>query len=357
MVLRYLIVVCFLAAFIPFPENASASTLKVSSFPSGALVIVDGASTGKTTPMNITLPEGDHDVMVTIPGSGWRSDSRTISILSGNNDLSVTLLPEISQGPTGPAGPEGPIGPKGEKGDAGATGATGPTGPQGAPGPKGDTGVTGPQGAAGTIGHQGVKGDPGIQGIQGLMGNAGPQGPKGDTGSMGPVGPKGDAGPQGPKGDKGDPGAPGIQGQQGNPGVAGPQGPKGDPGTLEVKYRFAGVTTQIISFAAATWVSLNNACYNEFTNGKIATSEEYRKAIPPPNIPSAGAWITPTPPLTPYDDAGTTYPTDGYIDGAGAVYPDMRFRPPGVPGLAINNEGIFGYDSTTNRSVACSVPE
>jgi hypothetical protein len=104
---------------------ADAAALKVTSFPSGAQVLVDGASTGKVTPMSVSLPVGDHTVTVQIPGSGWNPDTRPVTIAAGNNDLSVTLLPALT------AGPPGPQGPKGE------TGATGPAGPQG---PKGDIG-------------------------------------------------------------------------------------------------------------------------------------------------------------------------------------------------------------------------
>jgi uncharacterized membrane protein YgcG len=49
---------------------AAAATLKVSSFPSGAQVSIDGVNTGKVTPMNVALTEGDHAVAVQIPGSG-----------------------------------------------------------------------------------------------------------------------------------------------------------------------------------------------------------------------------------------------------------------------------------------------
>jgi uncharacterized protein DUF1566/PEGA domain-containing protein len=104
---------------------ALAATLKVSSFPSGAQVSVDGVNTGKVTPMNISLPEGDRLVTVQIPGSGWQVDSRTITIVSGNNDLSVTLLPLLTSGPQGPQGPQGETGEKGEKGDPGEPGASG----------------------------------------------------------------------------------------------------------------------------------------------------------------------------------------------------------------------------------------
>jgi hypothetical protein len=109
----------FLLLSVISAAPAAAATLKVSSFPSGAQVIVDGVNSGKVTPMNISLPEGDHVVTVQIPGSGWNPDTRTVTIVSGNNDLSVTLLPTPTPGPPGPPGATG------------ATGAIGPQGPSG----------------------------------------------------------------------------------------------------------------------------------------------------------------------------------------------------------------------------------
>jgi hypothetical protein len=102
--------------------------LKVTSYPSGATVTIDGVNTGKSTPMSVSLSIGDHIVVVAVPNSGWNPDTRTVNIVSGNNDLSVTLLPMLTVGPQGPAGPQGP------KGDTGTTGPQGPTGP---PGPSG----------------------------------------------------------------------------------------------------------------------------------------------------------------------------------------------------------------------------
>jgi PEGA domain/Collagen triple helix repeat (20 copies)/Pentapeptide repeats (8 copies) len=139
---------------------AANGSLKVTSFPSGAQVWIDGVNTGKVTPMSVSLEEGDHVARVQIPNSGWQPDSRTVTIVPGNNDLSVTLLPVLTTGPQGPKGDQG------EKGDPGP------------PGPKGD------------------QGDPG------------PQGPKGDRGDPGPEGPKGD------KGDTGDPGSISAAGTQ-----------------------------------------------------------------------------------------------------------------------------------------------
>jgi hypothetical protein len=132
--------------------------LKVTSFPGGADVLVDGASTGKVAPMSVSLPIGEHQVTVRISGGGWREDTRTVTIVAGNNDLSVTLLPTLTQGPQGPQGPAGAAG------------------PAGAPGPQGPAGAAGPAGS------------PGSQGLNGLPGEAGPPGPAGPAGPTGPAG-------------------------------------------------------------------------------------------------------------------------------------------------------------------------
>jgi hypothetical protein len=104
---------------------AQSGALKVTSFPSGAQVVIDGINTGKTTPMSVSLSVGEHTVTVSIPNSGWNPDTRTVSIVSGNNDLSVTLLPLLTVGPQGAQGLQGP---QGEKGDPGSPGPPGPPG-------------------------------------------------------------------------------------------------------------------------------------------------------------------------------------------------------------------------------------
>lgn len=123
-----LLAVCSLWGCL-YAQTGSGS-LKVTSFPSGANVSVDGVNTGKVTPMSISLPLGDHIVVVSIPSTDWRPDTRIVTIISGNNDLSVTLLPNLATGPQGP------------KGD---TGAQGPQGPQGPPGAAGTGGMNGVQ--------------------------------------------------------------------------------------------------------------------------------------------------------------------------------------------------------------------
>jgi hypothetical protein len=124
----------------PAQAQTTSGALKVTSFPSGAHVSVDGVDSGKVTPMSISLPVGDHTVVVSIPNSGWNPDTRTVTIVSGNNDLSVTLLPTLTVGPQGLQGAAGPTGPQGPAGPAGAAGATGPAGPTGLQGPAGPAG-------------------------------------------------------------------------------------------------------------------------------------------------------------------------------------------------------------------------
>src|SRR6266481_7559228 len=143
---------------MPGRAGAQDGALKVTSFPSGASVSVDGQDTGKVTPMSISVSVGAHTVVVSIPNSSWNTDTRSVDVAQGNNDLSVTLLPISTIGPIGPPGPRGDTGPQGPKGDTGATGpagAAGAPGDPGATGPAGPTGPTGPQGPAGPAGSRG----------------------------------------------------------------------------------------------------------------------------------------------------------------------------------------------------------
>jgi hypothetical protein len=209
----------FCAAGPTFAQTGNGS-LKVTSYPSGADVTIDGVYTGKVTPMSQSLSVGAHLVEVSVPSSDWNPDTRTVTIVSGNNDLSVTLLPRVTTGPQGPTGaagptgtpgPAGPAGPQGEagiagaKGDTGAQGASGLAGAQGLPGAagaKGDTGATGPTGPAGAQGQPGAQGAVGSAGPQGPTGPTGPVGPPGENGVsiQGPVGPAGSQGPAGSEG-------------------------------------------------------------------------------------------------------------------------------------------------------------
>jgi len=199
--------------------------LKVTSFPTGASVSVDGVDTGKVTPMSISVAVGTHTVVVSIPDSGWIPDTRAVEVVSGNNDLSVTLLPNLAIGPIGPPGPKGDAGATGPAGPTGPTGPQGTTGPQG---PKGDTGATGPAGAAGASG---------VPGETGPIGPAGSAGPTGPQGPIGPIGPQGPIGSQGPTGNTGPTGPTGPQG---------PAGPAGSSGGLNGRQEFQSNGTFVV---------------------------------------------------------------------------------------------------------------
>ena len=129
---------------VPTLAAAQNGSLKVTSFPSGAVVVIDGVNTGKVTPMSVSLTVGDHVVTVSITDAGWRPDTRTVTVAAGNNDLSVTLLPALTVGPKGDKGDPGPIGPQGPQGLKGDRGDQGPQGPAGADGPQGPQGPPGP---------------------------------------------------------------------------------------------------------------------------------------------------------------------------------------------------------------------
>ena len=181
-------------------DRGQNAKLKVTSFPSGAHVSIDGEELRKVTPMTAELQPGPHQVRVFARGSGWNADAQTVQLVPGDNELDVTLIPTVTVGPPGPQGPvgfpgaPGPPGPQGPKGDMGSTGPAGPSGAngsQGPAGPVGPIGVSGAQGPAGLIGPAGPSGANGAQG---------PVGPIGPAGAQGAVGPTGPTGPQGPPG-------------------------------------------------------------------------------------------------------------------------------------------------------------
>lgn len=231
---RMLWIFLFAGSLLFLPGRALAQNkhgkLRISSFPSGANVSVDGKDTGLVTPMSTEVSVGWHKVKVSIQNPGWNADLRDVQVAAGDNDLSVTLLPIVSVGPMGPPGPAGPMGPQGP---AGATGPAGPQGPKGntgatgAAGPVGAMGPQGPAGATGPMGPQGPKGDTGATGLTGATGAMGPAGPVGPTG---PVGPQGPQGPQGLQGLTGNVGATGATGPAGPAGPIGPTGPTGQTG-------------------------------------------------------------------------------------------------------------------------------
>jgi hypothetical protein len=118
-----LMLLAFVAVDVPaLAQGGGGGLLKITSYPTGAQVSIDGVATGKITPTSASVALGEHTVTVSVPGSGWNPDTRLVTVVSGNNDLSVTLLPVVTVGPQGPPGPAGPQGPQGLAGPAGPAG-------------------------------------------------------------------------------------------------------------------------------------------------------------------------------------------------------------------------------------------
>lgn len=88
-------------------QAAMHGVLRVTSFPPGAEVWVDGTFTGQTTPALLLLGTGEHLVMAKAPDGGWAPAQKSVVIERGVNALSLTLVPEGVQGPPGPQGPPG----------------------------------------------------------------------------------------------------------------------------------------------------------------------------------------------------------------------------------------------------------
>ena len=186
----------------------AAQSLHVTSFPDGANVLIDGADTGKVTPMSTSITLGTHQVTVQLSNDlvDWAPDHRTVNIEdTGKTDLAVNLLPIPSIGSvtTGspaavtvtfssigtpllnfviPAGPAGPQGPPGTNGSA-ATIAVG-------------TVMTGNPGNPAAITNSGTP----SAAVLNFMIPQGVPGPAGPTGKDGAPGPAGPTGPQGPAG-------------------------------------------------------------------------------------------------------------------------------------------------------------
>lgn len=120
--MKRLLAVLALPVFLlfSFVLTSHAASLKVTSFPDGAQVWIDGSYTGKVTPMSTTVPDNTAIIVkVQIPNSGWKPQETEFQTTTGINELSVTLLPLITEGPAGPSGPKGDTGPQGPAGASG----------------------------------------------------------------------------------------------------------------------------------------------------------------------------------------------------------------------------------------------
>lgn len=256
---KIIMLLLFLPLLLLAVPGANAQTLKVTSFPSGASITVDGKAVVNTTPASIPIAIGTHTVVVALNDAGWLPSTQTVKITKvGPYSLAVTLLPVLTIGPQGPAGAAGPQGPTGATGSQGPAGAAGAQGPQGPAGPAGTNGINGtgfnfrnafnpsstyavndvviyngstyvaiaadgpdtntPDVNASVwtvIAAQGAAGSQGPQGLAGAIGPQGPAGTNGANGVNGAPGPQGPTGPQGPQGLQGPQGVPGTNGTNG----------------------------------------------------------------------------------------------------------------------------------------------
>jgi hypothetical protein len=156
----------------------ASQSIKVTSFPAGAEVFVDGTDKG-ATPNRISVTAGQHTVLIAPPASGWANFQTTVNVPAGSTvPVDATLVPSLTTGPAGPAGPQGPSGSAGPAGPEGPAGDS-VTGMSLAPGdpncPFGGSQFTSGGGVT-TYACNGADGAPGAQGPIGLTG---PQGPAG----------------------------------------------------------------------------------------------------------------------------------------------------------------------------------
>lgn len=232
-------------------DHNEHAKLSVTSYPSGAHVSLDGVDSHEVTPMSTDVRIGPHKLTVSVPNSSWSTESLTVEVVPGQNDVTVTLLPNTvaggipgPQGPQGPAGPMGPPGAVGPQGPQGPIGNTGAQGPQGPAGPVGSAGPAGSQGPQGPIGNTGAQGPAGPMGSAGPAGPQGPQGPQGDTGPQGPTGPTGTVGGTGDLFVMGSPDTTNLPNSVGNPSVYfSPDVEPLNPGTLNDEFNGAALDT------------------------------------------------------------------------------------------------------------------
>jgi tetratricopeptide (TPR) repeat protein len=111
---------------------ATPATLVLTSEPAGALIVLDGTNTGKTTPADITVERGDHNVELSLAGHEKASTPVTAR-LGARHELHIALHAEAAPPPQ----PEAPAAP--------------PTGAGGQGSPTTALWITGVVGAAGLV--------------------------------------------------------------------------------------------------------------------------------------------------------------------------------------------------------------
>ncbi len=147
-----------IAALAPVALEAANGSLKVTSFPSGAEVWVDGANTGKVTPMSVSLAEGDHQVPGADPELGLGAQHAHGDPRPGQQRPERHAAAAADDGPAGAAGTQGRQGGRGSARAAGTEGRHGICRSAGIPG---SSGAARTRGAAGRDGAGGTSRTPG----------------------------------------------------------------------------------------------------------------------------------------------------------------------------------------------------
>src|SRR6201999_2932864 len=80
---------------------ATPATLSLTSMPAGASIVIDGQPTGKTTPAQLPIARGDHQVEILPAGSGPTRVSGAAR-LGARHELEVVLKPLPPPPPVAP---------------------------------------------------------------------------------------------------------------------------------------------------------------------------------------------------------------------------------------------------------------
>jgi tetratricopeptide (TPR) repeat protein len=85
--------------------ETTPATLVLTTDPAGAVIVLDGTNTGKTTPAEITVPRGEHSVELALEGH-LRAATPVTARIGARHELHFALQPEppVSQAPTEPRG-------------------------------------------------------------------------------------------------------------------------------------------------------------------------------------------------------------------------------------------------------------
>lgn len=151
-------------------------------------------------------------------------------------------------------------------------------------------------------------------------------------------------------------------------GPQGPQGPQGPAAQAPKEFRFVGVTTTRFN-GIAGWMAMTRACATQYPGSRMATTEEFRATVNPPDI-SERAWVTPSPAFMALYKGGS----DGswFMDRTGGVLKTGQYQNDldcrswtsngngqyDPVGLTVTVSGAIQQDDcSAMRPVLCAAPE